>query len=113
MIGTKFVALPTSCACGGSTAWYLLDDGVEIGAGCTCHQHPAQLDLDTRTPVPEKIWLVVAQRGVVLVHGDEHEARRELEEMDDKHRPAYLLTVPVTQLEVVGTIDVSSEARFA
>lgn len=113
MIGMKFAARPTSCSCGGDTAWYLIDDGAEVGAGCTCHKNPAQLDLDTRTPLPEKIWLVVAQRGVVLVHGDEHEAQRELEGLDDKHRPAYLLAVPVSQLEVVGRIDVASEARFA
>ena len=63
-----FVTMPTSCSCGGDTAWFEHVDSAHISRGCTCHSRPSSLDLDPGSVLPTQVWFVMAQRGFCLLY---------------------------------------------
>lgn len=101
-----FVRSAVSARCGGSEGWFEQQgtpaQAVEISRGCTCHQHPASLDLEDGTLLPSQVWMVVGQRGLTIVAESYHEALHEMADLDDKYRPAYLAKGQISKIEIIG-----------
>lgn len=94
--------MSVSASCGGSEGWFELQDGTEVARGCTCHGHPSVLDLESGTVIPTEVWMLVGQRRLTMVFETHREAILEMDYLDDKYRPAYLVRAQVSHLDVVG-----------
>lgn len=109
---TTYEATPTSCGCGGNTAWVeKRPNGTEVMRSCVCHETPRNLDLGLGTTIPTQVWAVIGQRGFSVLCEDEYEADFELHTLDNKYLPAYKIELDVQRATVLAINEVAAGFR--
>lgn len=73
------------------------------------HSPKNPLVIEAGTIVPSLVWAVIGQRQLVMIFGDENEARTELNDLDDKYQPAYLMRVQTIAATITEVQDVYGE----
>lgn len=68
-----------------------------------------RLDLEPGTKFATEVWMVVGQRGLSMVCEDLHQALDEIDDLDDKYRPAYLAKGRIDHVEVLAVRDFSDD----
>lgn len=69
---------------------------------------PAEMGLEQATAIPRFVWALLGQRDLVLM-GTREEIEQELDDLDDKYRPAQVVRLHAGYATWVGTREVAQD----
>lgn len=69
---------------------------------------PAEMDLEQATAIPRFVWVLLGQRDLVLM-GTREDIITELNDLDDKYRPAQVVRLHAGYATWVGTREVAQD----